>query len=605
VHSLVDTKFFPNDHPLPYPQAPNPPPRRPLTLKKDSVIPRSLSHLLLIPAPQLCPAFVNGILLASSKLCIQLLAIYTMFRLPFRCRSVTRRQPVSLCFIQTYRKHASPVLASEPKDAVCVDFEPYLMTPLDHSMGFGSASCYPSFMFSFRLDDPKSCIPALENGISRLVRQLPFLAGELVPSSKLPGRLNVFEMRPPTRASLERLPMLLTREHPNQYLWRNGDDRSQAPSHAERQSATLDDTFMPFPFFHIDAFRPALRFQANILADGIVLDACFNHMAMDAVGITVVLETLAACCRATAAEEVLFSANMEGEAKSRRIVYEAGQGQRPGEADISWAYDLQANVASTALKTENIVCCDFLLSSTKIQGLKDRCNALLPDLTRGQGYEPTIFLSTNDVITAVLWLCITRTRLQQGHQMSSESVITIPVNSRRIFQPPVSEFYIGNAAAMIAASFPLDSLKLQTLELSDGLKASPEHDEKLITKLALAVRSKIRSTDQEYINNIISRIRDEHDWCQMSPRLCDVTVSNISSLDFYKLDFGPRLGKIQRFDFPLEHLDGSCYIKPRQIVSKEHNPQAAPWDIYISLDQNIMHHLEKDGLFVWLQKESF
>ncbi|KGO47519.1 Transferase [Penicillium expansum] len=166
-------------------------------------------------------------------------------------------------------------------------FEPYVATPLDHSM----TPTHLAAFLTFSLDKPFKAIPILEAGVTRLVRYLPFLTGNVTFSTLIPHKENVFEIQPPTKQFLLEHPMLKIKYHEQPIF-------SQQSSLVVAQDIVLSEDIIPIPFALAEDYpSPIFRFQANVMPDGIILCFNFHHTAIDGIGIAGIMDALAVCCR--------------------------------------------------------------------------------------------------------------------------------------------------------------------------------------------------------------------------------------------------------------------------------------------------------------------
>lgn len=72
-----------------------------------------------------------------------------------------------------------------------------LLTPIHHT----NLDVFGFYNLNFRTSTPEKVTESLHAGIARLTTCFNFLAGEMVPSTKFPGKKNVWEVRPSTMAS--------------------------------------------------------------------------------------------------------------------------------------------------------------------------------------------------------------------------------------------------------------------------------------------------------------------------------------------------------------------------------------------------------------------
>ena len=173
----------------------------------------------------------------------------------------------------------SPTLDTPPS------FEPFTLSALDHIVP-------PLHLFAyltFKLDSPSDAIAVLQNGISRLLHALHFLSGNIVTIEELNGKKNSMQITPADASTMYQSPMLKVALH------------AAETSAVERDDVQHAD-FVPIPI-HLPTTDPSpvLRFQANMMTDGLVLCVTFDHRMTDGLGVLAILDSLAACCRGDSA----------------------------------------------------------------------------------------------------------------------------------------------------------------------------------------------------------------------------------------------------------------------------------------------------------------
>ncbi|KAI9728823.1 MAG: hypothetical protein M1834_007210 [Cirrosporium novae-zelandiae] len=506
-----------------------------------------------------------------------------------------------------------------------ISFEPYLLTPLDHTI----PQCYLSYFLSFRLKDPENSLPALQTGMKCLVSALPFLAGDLMPSNRLAGKQRVFEIQPPTTTSLKEIPIFQVKYHLHCILPHNSYGES-ASTPGKLQVANFDASFSPLSFMHVvSGAQPIFRVQANVMADGVILCICTNHIAMDATGTGTVIETLAGFCRARLGEPVSVPTTPEDEADSRKRIFEAiaAPYERRDHKEEYCPMEIlstlsQKQVAEFFASAAQILTSrDFIFPSKKIQWLKDTCNALLPQIIKRQshtnghnnmsqsvnGATNQWFVSSNDVLVALLWLCMNRARFPEGRstskQPSPNTTLIMAVNARQRLHPSLSKAYLGNAVVSARASYNLEALcagnsngnipEAKTNGIDNG-------DLLVLTDLAFQIRSKLAVTDDAHIRSAISWILDCKDWGTILTAYSDSVASNWRHIKVYQSDFGPHLGRIENFDTSPGMVEGECIIKPERTPENlGARSGKVPWEVQITLKRTQIENLGKDKLFSW------
>ena len=146
-------------------------------------------------------------------------------------------------------------------------FSPILLTPLDHYLVVGGIGAYGCNYFTFQTADSNAALEALTTGVERLVRELPFLSGEVAPRADDPR--HQLEVRP---SGPERFA-----SHPMVFVRRVGAPLPAVEDIGRVIDAEGDGVYRPLPSKGPEGFMPVLRFQANMFQGGIVLCFCWNH----------------------------------------------------------------------------------------------------------------------------------------------------------------------------------------------------------------------------------------------------------------------------------------------------------------------------------------
>ncbi|KAH6890654.1 transferase family-domain-containing protein [Thelonectria olida] len=170
--------------------------------------------------------------------------------------------------------------------------------------------------------------------------------------------------------------------------------------------------------------------------------------------------------------------------------------------------------------------------------------------------------TTNNVLCALLWSCITRARLQGSEAVSpfASSRMAMAVNGR----PRIgSEFsttenpYLGNVV--------IYSLS----QLTSGELRSEGSDKLAKVCNTIAISSAPSTVNSGYVAEVCELVSKAPDyrgifvgWDLFQSR--DLTITSWANLDFYGMDFGEGLGKPEFIRFPYTEADGVCIILPRR-----------------------------------------
>ncbi|PWY78443.1 hypothetical protein BO94DRAFT_177194 [Aspergillus sclerotioniger CBS 115572] len=479
-------------------------------------------------------------------------------------------------------------------------FQPYVLTPLDHLV----PPLYALFYLSFQPKHPPEAITALETGISHLVAQWPFLAGNVARVQKGYKR-NILELQSPTAADLLRYPILQVKHH------------QHSMSH-EMSLPVINDKLLHVPTkVPISYPIPAVRFQANVMQDGVVLCLGWHHQVMDAVGVTILLGSLSQFCRGLDRETAIprrFPTDPKHEERSRRQIEEAST---PKRSDWEGAYHGISCEEVWNGYSEPLICRRYAMHTDKVNYLKNTCNKLIQDLVRSppnpreklsdgitEYLDGNDNMSSDDVATALTWLCASRARRRAAAKHSSDlppmSSLSRLVEVRSTLQPPLPKSYLGNC--VVAARAQCDWEEIPASQKSSEVSKKRGHVDGEIAyallKLAFRSRAKCRSIDDEYICGIIDCMKECDDYTSFSIAPASVEMSSLRKLDIFTWDWGSNIGPMVDFDTIDSRTDGMSLILPASSAK----PWQSPWEIRITLPLAAMKEFEKDELLGWVTR---
>ncbi|OJJ87100.1 uncharacterized protein ASPGLDRAFT_43586 [Aspergillus glaucus CBS 516.65] len=90
----------------------------------------------------------------------------------------------------------------------------------------------------------------------------------------------------------------------------------------------------------------------------------------------------------------------------------------------------------------------FRFSPEKVAQVKQRCKKSLPML------QPSSFISSNDIITAILGISIDRAQHPKRASNNENAGVTMTVDLRGRVQPPLPDTYVGNTAFPVQNDTP-------------------------------------------------------------------------------------------------------------------------------------------------------
>ncbi|KAL4969425.1 uncharacterized protein BDV14DRAFT_196239 [Aspergillus stella-maris] len=502
-------------------------------------------------------------------------------------------------------------------------FKPFALTLLDQAYG----KVFFHYSLSFNVQDENRALQAISQGIDELLALLPFLTGEMAPHPDANGTL---EVRPAT--SEQKTPMLKVQRHANCFLpvrkIGQGPGAFRVP-----QNFPLNDRFNPLPSLHAaDQPAPIVRFQANLLEDGVVLTTGFNHLVFDAIGGSVIVGILADLCRnpgsadgqrgsAIMARELFLRKQVEdliSRVKSDHahgvITKSLTSGDETTETASAPAYT--ASAPPQPVKDECLV-----FAGERIEQLRGFCNSILPWLDRQQQQvsekEEVVdkprrvsSISGNDVLSALICESIERARRLKGPRPDC----MLGVDARGFLNPPFPENYMGNAGLPLCFQLQSSSSSAPEQETSSSLpqellETAQAHGLTLdmpslltIAKSAYTIQAGLSNFHNTSVDSLLSFINAGTSGAKQkadpAPRPPCTILSTLRPVKFHEMHFGPDLGGIQTFETGVPWLDGACMVLPLCVFSPE-TVHLAPWSVRIALYQDVMQRLKSDSAIVW------
>lgn len=425
------------------------------------------------------------------------------------------------------------------------------LTPLDHI----PAKLSLPYILYFDAPDPQAALQNLQKGVEKLVAQLPWLAGDVILHSDPEG--------PKTRMYIAAPQVPIAETHVLQVKSFEQDGEIHS---------TPVQSYLPVPtFIPASDQRPVLRFQANVFPSKIVLAMCFWHNVFDGGGAGVILEALAECT--AAAETPITQTIAKSHEDLRKAVskfpslcktrldhaIELG----PPLFDPSTSADQWTqieNAMASAVETKR-----YTFSAEKVAKVKEICTKILPEVT-----PESTWISSNDIVTAALGITVDRVLHPERANKTESADFLMAVDLRNRVQLP--ETYVGNTI------FPVHD----DIYFRDGLAEQKEDPDLFhLTQLALRVRAKLASMDDNLVYSASAAMAEGENWTGLEGKPADIIVTSWRSLKTYSLDFGAGLGHISDFEPGFALVPGGCIFLPARVA--EEGQATPPWEVCITL----------------------
>jgi hypothetical protein len=299
--------------------------------------------------------------------------------------------------------------------------------------------------------------------------------------------------------------------------------------------------------------EPVVVLQLNFLTGGVVLTFTAEHNAMDMNGLGKFLELFGKVSRG----ESLTNEEIEtGNCERKNIITLL----RQGEVELDHSMYI-AEPESKTLEVENdgplpvkARWAYVRFTKQKAAALKDMAAPRNSPSFSEQEVNRTMWVSTDDAITAFLWQRITLARLPRLSQTSfSNSTIRRAVNGRRLLEPPISSSYMGHVVSNTSNSKSLP--KFATISLSE---------------IACDLRKELNQMNDFSIRSFVTFI-SRHDNKRpinyasgLKLAETDLLLSSGAGLSVYHVDFGSPLGTPECVRRPRGNTaEGIVYLMPK------------------------------------------
>ncbi|KAH8672395.1 hypothetical protein BGZ61DRAFT_428239 [Ilyonectria robusta] len=417
------------------------------------------------------------------------------------------------------------------------------LTPLDMIM----PRTYIGALLTFSTTEPISSIsPNFQRGLDGLLKQLPWLSGQVFPTTPAAGEAPGLEIRWDVNAPAPTIVDKGSIKEAFETLSAQGMPPSAIPADVWPVPAMIDEDLFAkgAPVFGASLFR----FADN---RGVGLCISIHHNTVDAAGFTEIVR--------------LWAQSIAGSVSSSSIL---GLG-RISQLSGALSSDLSA-VSSQSI--------DSLFASHP-----DKCMPKAP--------------TTNTVVSALVWSAITRARLQRNPGLADEtSRLAMAVNGRR----RIGEEFSSPETPYIANNILYSLAKLSV----EDLKASGGDNAEQLSKLCDIIAQSQSSTlvNSRHIAEVYSMANGMEDyrtmfvgWDLFGSR--DLTITSWADLDLYEMSFGSELGSPDFIRPPYSEADGVGMVLPRKKVVAGAGASDEVVEVMVMLRRDDMEVLEKHGMW--------
>ncbi|KAM7203159.1 Transferase family domain containing protein [Naviculisporaceae sp. PSN 640] len=481
----------------------------------------------------------------------------------------------------------------------------YTFSPLDEIM----PPLWMTLVLCFPCPDSQKdhVTQTLQQGLSRMVAERPFLAGKLkrdgddATDGARPGSLSLeIPENPVQEVKLAINDMSLPGSG-----WDYSYDDLRA---AGMPLSKLDGgRLSPVAYGVASASNRVFEARLSFIPGGCFLSVSTCHAFVDAWGFIVIMNMWASCCRDIQAGVETRKTPKESETNlddgsSRPPALFANVSKNDYQAlkdrpelwqllGLDWRHIGKegASPGPTPFNHPSLVKTRmFTVSPSSLDAIKQSATPAASEANGTDDGNTPKWISTKDALVAFLWRSIIKARApswpaqETAPESNTQSMVSVAIDGRRALSPPLPLSYIGNVVFCCLTWLPIAKLldpqtPLSTIALE--IRSSIEQKARNPHLLADAVNLAASIPDvSKGLGNAFTS------WFGK-----DLVTTSVVDLPIYHLDFGAMLGKPEFFRMPKGQFDGICMIQPRQ--------RNGMVDVIISLEPEQMDCLVADGEF--------
>ncbi|KAK3377975.1 transferase family-domain-containing protein [Podospora didyma] len=439
------------------------------------------------------------------------------------------------------------------------------LSPLDQLVPrgyFGEVLCFPC--------TDKRVLELLRNGLKSAAESIPYLTSFVIADTNI-SKKGWITLSESGADSLD--DMLVCHDLPSLET----DMEKERVSYTALRDASFPIGTLNHALFYPDIPphgilpAPVLRAQATLVTGGVLLAVLVHHSVFDGTALNDLLTLWAASCHLGAAEN-----HTAIQISPRRLDRRALLPKAVDIAPATWPSEVYVtahsgtsgrNLATKTASQFGHVLKHVLqalkptrspppaslaklsttlhrISSSSLAELKTQINRILPQINNCSGSQDVAFVSTNDVITALISCAVATTappdaissrRFWKKRNKAQESILGVAINIRPRLSPPLPPDFLGNGLGVAWISVPQKTL----------VNAGSEASLVLLARVAATIRSGVARVDDSSVKNLIrwldtypGNIHDEV-WWRPADRMFDFYVSSwAGQKKLYEMDWG-------------------------------------------------------------------
>ncbi|KAJ5289175.1 hypothetical protein N7478_002205 [Penicillium angulare] len=461
-------------------------------------------------------------------------------------------------------------------------FDPVPLTPLDQTL---PSTTTVSFLLFFQPEDINSALQVARSGWEQLVHRLPLLAGNVanqsVEGQKKERRFIVPANCPPTVDELVEI-------------------RYQPLKLADIDSREAEGRLVAS--LRSSEAQAVSRVVLNVMKNGIVFCLTWSHGVFDGNGASLLVEMLADICQGNVSHS---KTSHTIEVKLRKMISNLHRPSQDCLRDFSDLLTSGEEEEENLDPERSLVNHSFPLSSARLYLLRESCDTFLRQWSSLNQEKSPPSLTTNDILTSAVALCVTRSRNKgtQAPQVLTTVDFGMSVDVRKHLGISTGDGqqYLGNTFVTIAVHADLPPTQKDSgrnrHQLGNGIEMT---DFSLITYLASQVRHKLSAINRAHVSSLVSYLRETIANRQVFFETWGMTFSSVRHLPLHSLDFGGKLGRVRDFKDYKSDSDGSVYVQAKRPDFSQKVGEGQV-QLLITLNTVDMNIFMKDPLIAWLQ----
>ncbi|EHK21651.1 uncharacterized protein TRIVIDRAFT_52973 [Trichoderma virens Gv29-8] len=451
------------------------------------------------------------------------------------------------------------------------------LSPLDQilpRMYFGEILCFPS-------TDP-NFFSILQHGLRKVAAIVPHLTSFVVDDDTRPGNIRLEHKRD----AIDNI-LVYGQDSPEEILDYDTLKRTSFPIFPQ------SSLFYPhIPDVPPVAPWPVIRAEVTRVRGGFMLVVLVHHCVFDGLALSELLGMWATSCARGALGQPLEIS--QARLNRRLLQGEDSKRVHPQPADISRVINRLFSLSQTiSLFTQSFnqiltkppqpswPITLYRLPYHKLRGLKQTMNKFASSL----GVQ---FLSTNDVVSALIWSCATMAMSTPSQRLSliSHCSTGVSVNIRSRIQPRLPDDFLGCAFGVAYINMARRKLCAATEETSF----------ESLARVAAAIRHGVDGITNNKMKEIINYVDSQEDSRKLQWRpkkLNQFYITSWANQRIYDADWGPQIGKCEALRVAQIALAPMCVILPSRVGVGSKGGKCGDVELIVSLESLHMERLRK------------